>query len=97
MNSEVTIDCLQYCNWSRPIFDQMALGGVDAVHVTICYHEDFRETVANIEVWNQYFQIYSDRIVPGRTAQDVVEAKSMGRLPLFLDFRTAHQFLTISG
>ena len=97
MSSVVTIDCLQYCNWSRSIFDQMALGGVDAVHVTICYHEDFREMVSNIETWNRYFQIHSDRIVPGRTAQDVVEAKSMVRLPLFLVFRTAPQYSTILG
>ncbi|MDP7523850.1 MAG: hypothetical protein QGH44_05065 [Arenicellales bacterium] len=54
MNSADTIDCLQYCNWSRPIFDQTALGGVDAVHVTICYHEDFRETVSNVETWAMF-------------------------------------------
>jgi membrane dipeptidase len=40
-----TIDCCQYCNWSPKIFQQMREGGVDAVHVTVCYHEDFRETV----------------------------------------------------
>ena len=42
------IDCLQYCNWSEKIFRQMREGGVDAVHVTIAYHEMFRETVTNI-------------------------------------------------
>ena len=97
MNSEVTIDCLQYCNWSRPIFDQMALGGVDAVHVTICYHEDFRETVANIEVWNQYFQIYSDRIVPGCTAQDIVEAKKHGKTAIIFGFQNCSPILDDIG
>ena len=29
-SEQVTIDCLQYCNWSPAIFDQMAQGGVDA-------------------------------------------------------------------
>ena len=42
------IDCLQYCNWSEKIFRQMREGGVDAVHVTIAYHETFREMVANV-------------------------------------------------
>ena len=51
-SEQVTIDCLQYCNWSPTIFDQMAQGGVDAVHVTICYHEDFGETVQNFQVEN---------------------------------------------
>ncbi len=49
------IDGLQYCNYSEKIFRQMRDGGVDAVHVTICYHENFRETVANLEQWNRWF------------------------------------------
>lgn len=43
------IDNLQYANWSEKIFQQMQEGGVCAVHVTIAYHEMFRETVANVE------------------------------------------------
>ena len=43
------IDGLQYANWSEKIFRQMREGGVDAVHVTITYHETFRETVLQIE------------------------------------------------
>ena len=39
------IDGCQYCNWSEKIFRQLREGGVDAIHVTVCYHEDFRETV----------------------------------------------------
>ena len=49
MTESITIDCLQYAAWSEKIFRQMRQGGVDAVHVTIAYHETFRETVANIE------------------------------------------------
>ncbi|MEO0498889.1 MAG: hypothetical protein AAF141_16310, partial [Pseudomonadota bacterium] len=39
------IDGLQYANWSEKIFREMRDGSVDAVHVTITYHETFRETV----------------------------------------------------
>jgi membrane dipeptidase len=39
------IDGMQYANWSEEIFRQMREGGVDAVHVTIAYHENFREMV----------------------------------------------------
>ncbi|MGB0690363.1 MAG: membrane dipeptidase, partial [Candidatus Puniceispirillum sp.] len=46
------IDNLQYANWSEKIFRQMREGNVDAVHVTIAYHENFREMVANIKKWN---------------------------------------------
>ena len=47
-NSLLLIDALQYNRWSETIFRQMREGGLTAVHVTICYHEDFRETVENV-------------------------------------------------
>ena len=46
---DFVIDGLQYANWSENIFKQMREGKVDAVHVTITYHENFRETVLQIE------------------------------------------------
>ena len=60
------IDALQYANWSEKIFRQMREGGVDAVHVTIAYHENFRETVLNIEAWNRWFERYPDLIMKGQ-------------------------------
>ena len=52
---DLLIDGLQYANWSEKIFKQMRKGNVDAVHVTITYHENFRETVLQIEKWNHFF------------------------------------------
>lgn len=69
------IDALQYCNWSEKIFREIAAGGASAIHVTICYHENFRETVINIERWNRWFELYPDIIVPGRTGDDVRRAQ----------------------
>ena len=83
----IIIDCLQYCNWSREIFTDMCAGGVTAVHVTICYHEQFRETVSNMEQWNRWFQEYADLIVPGRTADDVRQAHADGRTAIFFGFQ----------
>ena len=37
------IDNLQYCNWSREIFKINREAGLDAVHVTVVYHEDYDE------------------------------------------------------
>ena len=68
------IDSLQYCNWSDKIFQQMHDGSVSAVHATICYHENFRETVANIEQWNHWFEQYPELIVHAKTAEDVRRA-----------------------
>lgn len=73
------IDCLQYCNWSPKIFKQWRAGGLDAVHVTIAYHELFRETVSNIEQWNRWFESYPDLITQAATAEEIIEAKASGR------------------
>jgi microsomal dipeptidase-like Zn-dependent dipeptidase len=81
------IDCLQYANWSEKIFRQMREGGVDAVHVTIAYHENFRETVLNIEKWNRWFEQYPDLIFHGEWASDVVRARDTGRTAIFFGFQ----------
>ncbi len=77
------IDGLQFANWSEKIFRQMRTGGVDAVHVTITYHETFRETVLNIEAWNRHFERFPDLIFQGFTAEDVALARETGRTAIF--------------
>ena len=81
------IDCLQYANWSEKIFRQMREGGVDAVHVTIAYHETFRETVLNVERWNRWFEQYPDLIFHGQWASDVDKARETGRTAIFFGFQ----------
>ena len=49
------IDNLQYCNWSRDIFEINRKAGLDAVHVTIVYHEDFEELQKEIKKWEKLF------------------------------------------
>jgi membrane dipeptidase len=81
------IDCLQYANWSEKIFRQMREGCVDAVHVTIAYHENFRETVLNIEKWNRWFEQFPDLIFHGEWASDVARARDTGRTAIFFGFQ----------
>lgn len=81
------IDGLQYANWSEKIFRQMREGGVDAVHVTISYHENFRETVLNIEQWNRWFEQYPELIFHGRSASDVDVAMDTNRTAIFFGFQ----------
>ena len=83
------IDCVQYANWSEKIFRQMREGGVDAVNATICYHENFRETVQNMAQWNRWFETYPDLIFKGRWASDVKLARDTGRTAIFLSFQNA--------
>ncbi len=81
------IDCLQFANWSESIFREMRAGDVDAVHVTIAYHETFRETVAEFSKWNRWFEQFPDLIMLGRTAADIDTAKATGRTAIFFGFQ----------
>ena len=81
------IDGLQYANWSEKIFRQMREGGVDAVHVTIAYHEGFRETVQNFERWNRWFEQFPDLILKGQCANDIDRARATGRTAIFFGFQ----------
>lgn len=87
MTRPYRIDGLQYANWSEAIFRQLRDGGLDAVHVTIAYHETFRETVLNIEAWNRHFERFPDLIVPGRSGDDVRRARASGRTAIVFGFQ----------
>ncbi|MEC7141144.1 MAG: membrane dipeptidase [Pseudomonadota bacterium] len=87
MSTPYRIDGLQYANWSPKIFEQMAEGGVHAVHVTIAYHESFREMVLQVERWNRCFEQHPDRLMMGRTAADIDTAKATGRTAVFFGFQ----------
>jgi len=81
------IDALQYSNWSEKIFREINEGGITAVHVTICYHEDFHEMVQNVIAWNQRFEQYSKLIFQGQTADDVRKAYEENRTAIFFGFQ----------
>ena len=81
------IDALQYNNWSEEIFQQIQDGGMSAIHVTICYHENFQEMVQNVNDWNDRFETYADKIFLGRNASDVLRAQRDGRTAIFFGFQ----------
>ena len=81
------IDALQYANWSEKIFEQLREGEVDAIHVTIAYHENFRECVLNFEQWNRWFEQYPHLIRKGLWASDIDEAKASKRTAVFFGFQ----------
>ena len=69
------IDNLQYCNWSRDIFKINREAELDAIHVTIVYHEDYDELLIEIDKWKKLFKDNSDLIFLGRNYKDIEKAK----------------------
>ncbi|MEM7041655.1 MAG: membrane dipeptidase [Pseudomonadota bacterium] len=87
MTGSYVIDGLQYARWSETIFRQMREGGVDAVHVTIAYHETFREAVLNVGQWNRWFERFPDLITQARSGGDVRRARETGRTAIVFGFQ----------
>lgn len=80
----VLIDGLQYCNWSREIFEEMRRGGLTVVHATVGYHEGFRETVRHLVDWRTRFRDNEDLILLARDAGDIERARASNRTAIFL-------------
>ena len=81
------IDNLQYCNWSREIFKINREAGLDAVHVTVVYHEDYDEFLKRVEEWNIHFKENSDLIFLGRNYKDIEKAKNEKKTAIFFGFQ----------
>ena len=81
------IDNLQYCNWSRKIFEINRSAGLDAVHVTIVYHEDFDELQLEIKKWEKLFHENSDLILPGKNFHDIDKANKENKTAIFFGFQ----------
>ena len=81
------IDNLQYCNWSRKVFEINRSAGLDAVHVTIVYHEDFDELQLEIKKWEKLFHENSDLIFLGKNFQDIDKANKENKTAIFFGFQ----------
>lgn len=79
-NDQIVIDGLQYSNWNRDYLLMLKASGIDAVHVTLVYHEDARATLTRFAQWELRFEQNSDLIMAVSCAQDIKEAKELGKV-----------------
>ena len=81
------IDNLQYCNWSRDIFQINREANLDAVHVTLVYHEDYDEFVLRTKEWEKFFNENSDLIFLGKNFKDIEKANIEKKTAIFFGFQ----------
>ena len=81
------IDNLQYCNWSRDIFQINREANLDAVHVTVVYHEDYDEFIQRTKEWDKFFNENSDLIFLGKNFKDIEKANSEKKTAIFFGFQ----------
>ncbi|PSW22288.1 peptidase M19 [Photobacterium sanctipauli] len=77
---EIVIDGLQYCHWDREYFQTLKASGIHAVHATLVYHENARETLTRFAEWNLLFERNADLIMPVLSMADVETAKAQGKV-----------------
>ena len=81
------IDNLQYCKWTREVFQINREAKLDAVHLTIVYHEDYNELLNKIKEWETFFKENSDIIFLGKSFKDIEKANKENKTAIFFGFQ----------
>ena len=81
------IDNLQYCKWERSVFEINREANLDAVHVTVVYHEDFDEFKKRLLEWKENFEENKDLIFLGKNFKDIEKAKNENKTAIFFGFQ----------
>ena len=66
------VDGLQYSNWDRAIFAEIAHGGIASMHATIAIWEGARAALSVIGFWNRMFREHADILMPGRGGDEIL-------------------------
>ncbi len=83
------IDALQASNWNRSTFQALVDSGFDAVHVTLAFWHDCKETLAVISKWNHWFKENHDLILLVRNTDDIRHAHETSRVGIIFGFQNS--------
>ena len=79
-NDIILIDGLEYVNWNRDLFEKAHAGGLTAIHATLVYWEDTKESFEKINHWDNLIQSNSDLLVHVKKSSDIMEAKKSNKI-----------------
>lgn len=85
----IVIDALEHSNWDRELLEELRVGGVTAVHVTLAVWENCRETLDNIGRWHRLFEDNGDLVMPGQSVEDILQAKKNGKTAIIFGFQNS--------
>ena len=83
----IQVDGLQYCRYGPEVFRQLREGRVDAIHVTVAYHEDCAATLANIARWRLHVLDHPQWLMELRDGADIRRAAAQGRTAVMYGFQ----------
>jgi microsomal dipeptidase-like Zn-dependent dipeptidase len=71
---------INYCNINRE-------AGLDAIHVTVVYHEDYDEFLNRVKEWDDLFKKNNDLIFLGKSYEDIIKAQIENKTAIFFGFQ----------
>ena len=83
----IVIDGLLISRWSTDLIARLRAGGVTAANFTVATWEGFRETMDILALWLRRLDTMSDQIMLVETAQDILDAKTSGKVGVILGFQ----------
>ncbi|OMH32560.1 membrane dipeptidase [Tersicoccus sp. Bi-70] len=86
------VDGLQISNWSRPVLEELRVGGVSAVNATCAVWENAADTLRSIGTWLDLVNRNPDLVFLASSGADIETAKEQGRIAVFLGFQNASPF-----
>lgn len=86
-NSSIVIDALQCSDFNRDLLLDAQKGGITAINASSVLWENFRGGMDYIAMWRQKLAENSDIAMPIRTTQDILSAKTEGRVGIILGWQ----------
>ena len=88
-NETILIDGLEYVNWNRDLFEKAHAGGLTAIHATLVYWEDTKESFEKMDYWDNLIQSNSDILVHVKKSSDIMEAKKSNKIGIIYGFQNS--------
>ena len=88
-NDTILIDGLEYVNWNRDLLEKAHAGGLTAIHATLVYWEDTKESFEKIDYWDNLIQLNSDILVHVKKSSDIMEAKKSNKIGIIYGFQNS--------
>ena len=85
----ILIDGLEYVNWNRDLFIKAHAGGLTAIHATLVYWEDTKESFEKIDYWDNLIQSNSDIIMHVKKSSDILDAKKTNKIGIIYGFQNS--------
>ncbi len=87
--NQIIIDGLQYCNWNRKLLEDALSGGLTAIHNTIVYWENTRESFEKISQLKKLIKDNEDIICLALKTDDILKAKKLNKIAMIFGFQNS--------